>query len=286
MSPIVVCGAARSGKTTLCTILDQHEGLSTWSEPNALLRAGRAYRRNDLATARDATPRVIRHVRRLCLERQNAVGGARLIIESPIACFQIPFLAAVFPGLRVVHVCSNGRYVFARRKASEAEVLAAGIGDADNRNRMSEQFHQMFWWEIPAYLPRFVHLLVRPFAGHLYRRWFGVRYPGWRNDFRTLDESQIIARQWAKSVDAAMDGLAQLPDDAGRTIPFEEFLAHPGQTIEDLQRFCGVEPDARLTDISRAVAREVNERVAAGVEEPEPGLVDLLRPALRRLGYG
>jgi LPS sulfotransferase NodH len=104
-----VLGCARSGTSILGELLDAHPQVNYLFEANKIWeRAGTAANGSHRLTAGQATARVCREIRReFC--RQRRTGAALVVEKCPRSAVRIPFLRAVFPRAKLIHIIRDGR---------------------------------------------------------------------------------------------------------------------------------------------------------------------------------
>jgi hypothetical protein len=201
---------------------------------------------------------------------------------------KIPFLHAVFPDSKFIHVFRDGRMTSAVRVRSDSQNQAFELRNVNARQRMLRQWRQMCWWEIPAYLPRFTDALMRRYLMKKPVTWQGLRYEGWRDDRRRLSPYELQVKQWRVSVETALASLERLPAGTSMNVRFEDFIKEPGKWLHDIAQFAGLEHDESAL---QQAARAVHDRSAS---EPSPSppagsrleaALPLAEPLLRRLGY-
>lgn len=268
----------------LVRMLGELPGCCCWYEPNTLWRAGHAYRGHDVAGAEDARPWVRRWVRRNFLRYQRDHGGRRVIEKSPYNVVRLPFIHAIFPESKIVHIHRDGRANL-RSQVEKFETFMAYKGAPSGHiyNRLC----QTPPWEWPAYLPRTFSGAWRAYVMGKPIRWFGLRYPGWRDDSRSLVKAQVAAKQWVVAVETALHDLESLPADAWLSLTYEDLVADPELWFRRIIDFCGLEADDRFWSLVRA---KVHKRsVTRWQDELDPQVLDEAMPImgglLKRLGY-
>lgn len=285
--PVLVIGGTRSGTTMLGRLLGEAPGMCFFHEPNTLWRTGHAYRDTDLATEADARPWVRRRIRAAFARFQAAHEGRRIVEKSPYNVVRVRFVHAIFPEARIVHIYRDGRAMLRSQVEQYETFKAYSLGEARARRHVAERLRQTPWWEWPAYAPRAVTGALRTNVLRKGISWFGLRYPGWREERRTMTRPQLIARQWVVAVETALGDLEHLPDDAWINVRYEELVSDPVEGFERICAFSGMdfdEPYRKL--IAESVQTRSRDRWE---EELDPDVLEqalpIMEPLLRRLGY-
>lgn len=259
--PTFVIGCGRSGTTILGTVLSHHPAVTYLNEPRDLwirctpaadIWSPEARRRGgslalDAAAASWSTRR---RLRRLLARQVARTGRPRLVEKLPINSFRLPFIDAVLPDARYVHIVRDG-----------VEVARS----------IEHWCRQREWFGTDDYKWR---LLVE----------YAERQPRYRGLAASChDDYARGLLEWRLSEDAALEFLATLPATRHLAVRYDDFVRAPGEVLASIERFLGLEPsldarryaDANVTGPSRPPAAPsdplVTERIAGDL--------------LRRLGY-
>ena len=105
-----VIGCARSGTSILGELIGSHPGVEYRHEAHHIwAKAGEGEGGSHRFTAAHATPAVRRTIQKR-FEAKN--GAASLVVEkNPRSMLRIPFLRAVFPDAKIIHIVRDGRDV-------------------------------------------------------------------------------------------------------------------------------------------------------------------------------
>ena len=277
--PIVVLGAARSGTSMTSRVLMRHPDVAFWMEPKYIWKVGRPLAPDDRRGAEDATPRVRRYIRRAFERFAEEEGKPRFMEKTPSNCFRVPFVHAVLPEARFLHVVRDGR-------AATRSALRMWTKTPDKRalrRRLSTR-------EVPLRdAPFYAAAVLRDVVG---RQLFpqkafvwGPQFPGIR---RVRAEEGVVAAcatQWRASVDAALDGLRAVPADRQLTVRFEDLMADLESELRSILDFLELPPSDAVLDYARSF---VDADHAGSYADPlDPAEIDpYLEPTLSQLGYG
>jgi len=109
---VFIIGCARSGTSILGELVAQHPDVSYVFEAHGVWAvAGRGENDSDRLTAAHVTPEVERRVRRRLGRKFEGEAGSLLVEKNPRGSLRVPFLRALFPRARFVHIVRDGRDV-------------------------------------------------------------------------------------------------------------------------------------------------------------------------------
>lgn len=282
--PVVIIGAGRSGTNALRDALVRLEGMATWpcDEINPVWRHGNMDHPDDALPASAATAPVRGYIRRAFLRIWRDTGRPAVIVEKTCAnSLRVPFVAAVLPEARFVHIVRDGVDVLAsarRRWRGELEVPGLSYYLAKARYAPLTD------------LPRYALGAVRNRLGiQLGRRrhfdLWGPVFPG----MAAMLEAPLdlrIARQWAACVEAADAALSGLGADRVLTLRYEDFAADPVAELGRSVRWLGQERTvAELEAAASAVKRGSVGKGRRGEAAIDPETAAVLAERMRSLGY-
>lgn len=237
IAPIIIVGTNRSGKSLLARGFNYLEKVYWWQEPNAVWRTGIAYGADDRRSALEATKRIRSRIRRHFLRKQKAQDNRRIIDDSPLHCLSVPFVRSVFPEAKLIHVCRDGRDVICdildswQKPAYSAETSTLLL-------LLVARLKQTPISEWPSYVPRVIGGLTdRVLHRKSTRQRHGVRYPGIRQDIKTMSNIELACKLWRLCQEYALNDLADCPDDAYVSIAYENFVRDPVIVFSKLLEF-------------------------------------------------
>ncbi len=255
---LFIVGSPRSGTTITGKILDSHPGISTWFVPYFMWERYFRDRQDDILTESDAQPEIIKYIRRSFLFFKQRTGAKYVVDQSPRNSLRIPFIRAVFPEAKFIHVIRDpGDAVLSIRKEwqKRIEVYRSGKspGRGMNFTRVWDPVRELVGMQ-PIFKHRLQALLfelrgfsVRPENHYNRRRWngfvgWGPRFAGWRNKLESSSLLEFNAYQWRECVSAVR---ASLPSRGGSVfgLKYEDLLDYPRKTITSLLKFIDKEFD-------------------------------------------
>lgn len=278
--PIILIGNVRSGTTMTALCFDQLDEIVIWREPRTVWTMGNAEMGHDRFTAQHATPKVIKRIRAAFLEYQNANGQRRIMEKTPSNCLRVPFIRAVFPEAKLIHIVRDGR----DNVSSCLERWSMPI----NRTRLIRRLKETPVWEWPKYLPRFFHDRIgRYFGASPTVKSWGVVYPGMYDDLKDRELIEVIAMQWVKCVEMAQQDLANVDRSIWIECRYEDVVADP---VNHFTQFCE-HVDLPMTDrLEKYLREEINQNAVHAwkqrLDESQVRRIEpILEPTMRRLGY-
>lgn len=135
MNIALIMGCARSGTSILGELVAAHPAVKYKHEAHAIWdKAGPGENDSHRLTAAQATPEVARLMRKKFEEEK---GEALWFVEKcPRSVLRVPFIRAVFPEARLIHIIRDGR--------DTACSMLAGIGGAEWRHLKPPNWKQLF----------------------------------------------------------------------------------------------------------------------------------------------
>lgn len=279
--PVVVLGAARSGTTLAGELLARHPRVGYWVEPKYVWQYRKPGAADDVRTAAEATPAVRGYIRDRFARFLEETGRDRFAEKTPSNCFRVPFVDAVLPDARYLHLVRDGRDVVF---SAMGKWTSPPAGDAVLRRLTSFEIPLR---DLPIYGARALGRLARnPWTRSEWALW-GPRYPGMAEDRERLPLLELCATQWARSVAALRHGLDQVPGARVTTVRFEELVTRPRETLARALEGVELEPLPEVLDHADAVTRADRAR---SWRERDPDLLErvtaVIGDELEALGYG
>jgi len=263
--PICIVGAARSGTTVLGHLLARHPEVVYWEEPKYVWQYRKPTAPHDVRTADEATPAVRRYVR-TCLDRHVRQGdGTRLLEKTPSNCFRVPFVQAVLPDVRIIHLVRDGRDVAfsARRqwkRLNEGRAEREGGEKPELNPGVYKRFIRPIWtrfrdlevpWrDFPFYAARYLKTLLFD-GGPLW----GPRFPGIQTVVASEKPLEVCAIQWREAVTAALGGLQAVPTDQQFELRFEDLVRAPSRILPQILDFADLSDTPALVERAEETLR-------------------------------
>ncbi len=218
--PILIVGSPRSGTTLLGELLARHPDVAYWEEPRPIWSQGNAWRDDDRLTAADLTPSIARRIDHRFADCLAKSGRTRFAEKTPSNTLRLPFLRALYPDARLVHLVRDSRAV--------VHSMFRMLEKTPDGGRVLARLRETPWRDLPALVPIAVRDVIGPrISGNRRKPWWGPRPPGWR-DWLELPAPVMLARQWRSLVSVARDELrAEFPESQWIEFRYEDFVADP-----------------------------------------------------------
>jgi hypothetical protein len=278
--PIFLIGNVRSGTTMLMRYFGLHPEVVSWNEPRTIWRYAAPRRKHDRFDASDATPKVVRCIRRQFLKYQKRHADRRVMEKTPSNVLRIPYVHAVFPECRMVYVV---RHPFSQLSSAELRSQKRGM----SRSRLWQRLRETPKSQLHYYAPRLVSDFVRKkILKPKYTTLYGVLYPGIHEDRKRMSPEEIMAMQWAHCSRQAEEDLSKLPEGTVFRIRYEDFVASP---VEHFRRILA-HFDLELTsEMAEEIGRETDSGRQDKWRRLDPEIlrkcVPILDQEMQRHGY-
>ncbi|MDA9981415.1 sulfotransferase [Gammaproteobacteria bacterium] len=277
---LIVVGAARSGTSMLRNVIAKHpEVCCVPYDVNYLWRLGNEkldHDELDRSLLSEATRNKIRDA--ISVFREP---GHCLAEKTVSNALRIPFVTAVYPEARLVHIVRNGydviesvrRQWVAPFEYKRVLIKAAGFP----------------WRSSFRYALGYV-------AGHIKRRvasrysaggTWGPRYRGIDEDLSTKSLLEVCALQWQRCVQAATRDLSRTSGSQHITLHYEEFISDPGRHLERIADLLDIDPSAYVSgDVTAGVNCHNVGTGEHGLSATDKITVEpIVEPVMSLLGY-
>jgi hypothetical protein len=164
--------------------------------------------------------------------------GAPFLIEKTVEnCVRVPYIHAVFPEARFIHLVRDGRDVV---ESVYREWTSPPDWGYIFKKALTYPLFDAFDYAA-SYAGGALRKVVRRDQAKTTDPW-GARYRGITEDLAQRDLLEVCAIQWARSVDMAASFLSSLPAEQVLTIQYEAFVRAPGEHLMGMAQFMGLDP--------------------------------------------
>lgn len=277
--PILIVGCPRSGTTMLGNLLAKHPDVAYWEEPRTVWSRGNAWQSDDRLLAEHLNPAIAGHIDRRFHRFQKQSGKSRFAEKTPSNTLRLPFIHALYPDSRIIHIVRDGRAVV----NSMLKMLAT----PPRRGRILARLRETHWRDLPALLPLAGRELTRLRSADRRRSFWGPRPPGWEQ-WLDLPAPLMLTRQWGAMVKTARSDLQLFPEDQRLEVRYEDLLADPIRWLDEIRQLTDLPPTseafgaAAVASISKNPAQRWRQQLdpeTVHVIEEEAGGI------LAQLGY-
>ena len=304
-APVLIVGAGRSGTNLLASTFDaEGSRFRNLVENRYIWTYGQRDRSTDLRAAAEATPRVAGYIRSHFARQAGQGADAPVLIDkTPSNALRLPFVAAVYPDVKVINMLRDGRDNIVSRtnqwegrlpsESSDVHPAASLRGKlriAGDRLRHARHLHARGNLPLDRF-PAMLTDMAPTVLAHLLTgqpRRYAERVPGLAHIRRTAGLDVAAAVQWREVVMAAVTEGRRLGCDRYLELRYEDLLADPAGTWGRIMGFLKVTE----TGAGRAYLEGIVRPAAHGAwrDSPDAGRVLALeahlRPTLEYLGYG
>jgi hypothetical protein len=296
-----IVGSPRSGTTILGELLDSHRRVSQWYEPYFIWDHHFRLAPDDERRASDADERVCAFITGQFSRYRRDHGNPVVVDKSPRNSLKIPFIRAIFPQARFIHIIRDGRdaTLSIHREWQKRLSVVTGHTGTDRLQHGAAVKVVLKWLRRqPFWRDRLRALTFELGSGwldrsrHLNRlRWngavgWGPRFAGWTEMMRSNSLLRFNALQWARCTRSVLDCWPDIPDECKLEIHYETMIRQGRETLRTVCDFLGIE---WCPDLEYATARlnpdNFGKWKTAFSREQLLALGPLLTPELISTGY-
>lgn len=281
-APIFLIGAARSGTKFARSILAASEATAAIEyDVNYIWRYGNEKIEHDELDIASLTPKIKKHIRNQ-LDRLAGISEEApltLVEKTVSSTLRIPFIDAIYPEARYIHLMRDGRAV----TESSMRMWQA----PPDTGSLFKKLRQMPW-SSAGYVAWFGYNFVKGLVtGRGGGQVWGPRYNSIMSDIakeRPLVE--ICALQWQRSIDNACEDLKSIDPKNVFTLSYNDLVGSEDRILEMLD-FAGIEDKATVMEHYHATVRGGNdekwrERLN---DDDKDKMLSLITPTLERLNF-
>lgn len=244
--PIIIIGAARSGTKYLRDILATAPNAEKVPyDINYIWRYGSENHPDDAIPASLVTPKKAEFIRRN-IHRLAGVKHSenKVIFEKSVSSsLRIPFIDAVLPHAKYIHLIRDGRAV--------TESAIRLWQEPPNWSNLLKKFRGIPLQNIGYAFWFFTNFIDGTISGRGGGKIWGPRYPGIDNDVTAQrDLVEICAKQWQASVAYALEGLESISEDRKITIRYDELVSGTDKLLKVCE-FCELDQLETVLDVHR-----------------------------------
>ena len=277
-SPIILIGAARSGTKFLRDLLKTSERVKAVPyDVNYIWRYGQSDFPHDRLDPSSATPAIKKFIHKT-LPKLAGQGTGDVLLEKTVSnSLRVPFIEAVYPNARYVHLLRDGRDV------------------TESAMRL--------WTAPPNWNALFLKLRTLPLSNIGYVFWFaknflsglssnrqggkvwGPRFEGVEEMAETAPLAAVCAQQWKNSVEYATEDLRRVPPERVFEIRYEDLISDE-KALRELAGFLQLSDTDKVVQAWRKNLRPTApEQWKKLPDEDQAALMEIITPTLRERGY-
>jgi len=249
--PLILIGAARSGTKLVRDLVAEHPAVDRVPyDINYIWRLGNEKLAHDALSPDLLTPQIKQRIFR---NFEAYSSGAPFLIEKTVSnCLRVPYVRAVFPDVRYIHLVRDGRDVVV---SAYRQWIAPPNWRHILKKAMSFPLTEASGYAL-SYAGNTFRKLVTRDKGAV-GAW-GPRYEGIDKDIASKSLLEVCAIQWARSVEKALHDLNSLPAGQVLSIRYEDFVRSPGSYLEKVAQFVEIDPAPYSGGVNLATVSQEN----------------------------
>ena len=281
LRPVILIGAARSGTKFLRDVIGRSAEFATVPyDVNYVWRMADPRAGHD---ALDPAQLSARHAERIRATLRSlaglGAGDSRRLLEKTVSnTLRVPYVDAVFPDALFIHLVRDGHAVTESslrmwQAPPDRQGLARKLRDLPLSN-----IGYVAWFAV-----NYAKGLLKGRTGG---EVWGPRYPGILDDLTRMPLIEVVARQWAMSVQHADAALSDIPAERVLTVRYEDLMSDATQ-LPRLCAFLGIEdPLVVQTEFdTKADTRNLEKWRESLSESDIASIRKIAADELRRHGY-
>jgi hypothetical protein len=278
--PLILIGAARSGTKLVRDIISCHPSIDRVPyDINYIWKFGN----EDLNHDELQIERLNDKIRSRIIQSINRSSrGAPYLIEKTVSnCLRVPYVTAVFPNAKFLHLVRNG--------FDAVESVFRQWNAPPNWKYILQKTFTFPLYDAFSYGASYGGTVIKkliPSHGKSTLTW-GVRYDGIDEDVRVKSLLEVCAIQWSRSVSGALNGLDNVPSQQKLTIQYEDFVLDPHSILEEVAVFlaCDSDPFSRRLNLSTIRKDEIGKGMRSLPSTQIQSIFPFMERELRILGY-
>jgi len=259
---IFIVGSPRSGTTVIGKLLNSHPQIATWFVPYFMWEKPFRHNKNDILTAKNASPDIIRYIQDAFRYFKKKTNAKYIVDQSPRNSLRIGFIKKIFPDAKFVHVVRESKdAILSINKEWQKRI---GIYQSKNTEllpvnikKIWKPFNELLSLQ-PLLKHKFQALLFelygfsfKPEQQYNRKRWngnigWGPRFNHWQKKLESYSLIEFNAMQWKECTEAVRKNLP-ISSSQTHTIQYERMLDAPETTMNLLLEF--IDKDFRWSDL-------------------------------------
>ena len=277
--PIFVVGVPHSGTTLVGKLITQDSDIAYLDETNNIWMWGNANRADDVLTEANLNPKISKHIQQKITAQLIQSGKSRICDKTPRNCLRLPFIHAIFPDAKFIHLIRDGRAVMRSLEHNFNPPKKVIFSEAKVRLKRVSIF------ELHLYFHRFGSLFKSLFGNSI--GYWGARPPGWSQWIDHYSSYEIAAKQWVETIEIAIQSGRILPPENYLEIHYEKLVNSPYQEIRKITDFADISDSELIVEYSKQIINPdpfskwrsiLNSSTLAEVRE-------IMEPTMNKLGY-
>ena len=281
MKELIIIGAARSGTNMLRDLLSSTGAISTWpcDEINYIWRYNHASHPNDVFSPEMAGEKEKKYIENQFRKISRKYKTDWVLEKTCANTLRVPFVNAVFPNAKYIHIIRDGRDVACSAKERWTAKLDIPY--------LFKKARYVPGKDLPYYAGRYT-------KSRIYKLFSKTgRISTWGPRFSDIDEvfekhPLIVASaiQWMESVKAANDAFLKMPDTKVVEVRYEEFTKSPEKELERIISKLDLPVNISEFNLEKVSNRSVGRWKKIITKEDSDNILKYCGELLSELGYG
>ena len=242
VQPIILIGAARSGTRLVRDTIAQYPDISRVPyDINFIWRLGNEKLPHDELSPDSLDKKTRERIRQKFFAFNK---DKPYLIEKTVSnCLRVPFVDAVLPDAKYIHLIRDGWDVI-------ESAYRQWTAKPDLRYILNKTLSYPLL-DAPGYALSYAQSTIRKLLAidKQNTTLWGPRYRGIENDIATKDTLEVCAIQWSVSVQKAHQDLSNIPSERVFELNYQTFVREPKVQLRKIGLFLGLDPDLFIQNI-------------------------------------
>lgn len=275
--PVIMIGAGRSGTKIIRDVIASHPMIDAVPfDVNYIWKIGNQDVEHDKLEPHHLSDKIRETIISQFIKQSN--GSPFLLGKTVSNTLRIPFVQKVFPDALFIHLVRDG-----------CDVVESVVRQWGEVREISYFFKKLKTFPLRyalsyliEYASNWLKFGLRNQGNKDYI--WGVKYPGYQEDLKSMSREEICAKQWKICVETSLRQFENVEPARILFFKYEEFVVSPEEHLKSVAEFLSLEEKSAF-DYSELDPSYIGKFKTSFSNEERNKLFEILRPTLTKLNY-